>query len=41
VGDLHMLSLIGIGFYLFLISLVVNLLAAWIQRKLAVGSQGT
>jgi phosphate transport system permease protein len=40
VDDLHMLSLIGIGFYLFLISLAVNLLAAWIQRRLAVGSQG-
>jgi phosphate transport system permease protein len=28
-----------VGFYLFLISLVVNLIAAWLQRKLAVGGR--
>lgn len=41
VENLHMLSLIAIGFYLFLISLVVNLFAAWIQRKLIVGSRAS
>jgi phosphate transport system permease protein len=40
VVNLHLLSLMAIGFYLFLISLVVNLIAAYIQRKLVVGSRG-
>lgn len=40
VDNLQVLSLIGIGFYLFLISLLVNLFAAWVQRKLAVASHG-
>lgn len=36
VGDLHLSSLMAIGFYLFLISLTVNLFAAYLQRRLAV-----
>lgn len=40
VVNMHLLSLMAIGFYLFLISLVVNLAAAYIQRKLVVGSHG-
>ena len=39
VEDLHLASLMAVGFYLFLISLVVNLIAAWLQRKLAVGGR--
>jgi phosphate transport system permease protein len=39
VEDLHLASLMTVGFYLFLISLVVNLIAAWLQRKLAVGGR--
>ena len=33
VENLHLSSLIAVGFYLFIISLVVNLIAAYIQRK--------
>ncbi len=33
VGNLHLASLMAVGFYLFLISLSVNLFAAWLQRK--------
>jgi phosphate transport system permease protein len=36
VENLHLSSLMAVGFYLFLISLVVNLIAAYIQRKYAV-----
>jgi phosphate transport system permease protein len=39
VENLHLASLLAVGFYLFLISLVVNLIAAWLQRKLAVGGR--
>ena len=39
VEDLHLASLMTVGFYLFLISLTVNLVAAWLQRKLAVGGR--
>ncbi len=39
VEDLHLASLMTVGFYLFLISLTVNLIAAWLQRKLAVGGR--
>jgi phosphate transport system permease protein len=41
VGRLYSLSLIAVGFYLLLISLIVNLAAAMIRRRLAVeGSRG-
>lgn len=40
VNTLHLNSLLAIGFYLFLISLVVNLGAAWIQRRLVPGNTG-
>ncbi|MDG5813684.1 phosphate ABC transporter permease subunit PstC [Chitinispirillales bacterium ANBcel5] len=33
VGNLHLSSLMAVGFYLFLVSLAVNLVAAHIQRK--------
>lgn len=33
VENLHLSSLIAVGFYLFIISLIVNLIAAYIQRK--------
>ncbi|MDD5719824.1 MAG: phosphate ABC transporter permease subunit PstC, partial [Candidatus Krumholzibacteria bacterium] len=36
VENLHLSSLMAIGFYLFLISLLVNLFAAYLQRKMAV-----
>ncbi|MFH7320854.1 phosphate ABC transporter permease subunit PstC [Desulfurivibrio sp. D14AmB] len=36
VENLHLASLMAIGFYLFLISLIVNLVAAYIQRKMMV-----
>lgn len=36
VENLHLASLMAIGFYLFLISLIVNLFAAYLQRKWAV-----
>jgi phosphate transport system permease protein len=39
VEDLHLASLMTVGFYLFLISLVVNLIAAWMQRRFAVGGR--
>jgi len=39
VEDLHLASLMTVGFYLFLISLVVNLIAAWTQRRFAVGGR--
>ena len=40
VENLHLASLMAIGFYLFLISLVVNLVAAYVQRKMVVGGRG-
>lgn len=40
VNSLHLSSLLAIGFYLFVISLIVNLGAAWIQRKLVPGNMG-
>ena len=36
VENIHLTSLMAVGFYLFLISLAVNLVAAYIQRKFAV-----
>jgi phosphate transport system permease protein len=39
VENLHLGSLMTLGFYLFLISLAVNLVAAWLQRKFAVGGR--
>ncbi len=39
VENLHLASLLTVGFYLFIISLIVNLIAAWLQRKLAVGGR--
>ncbi len=36
VENLHLSSLMAIGFYLFLISLIVNLFAAYLQRKMMV-----
>ena len=36
VENLHLSSLMAVGFYLFLISLVVNLMAAFVQRRLSV-----
>ena len=36
VENLHLASLMAIGFYLFLISLIVNLFAAYLQRKFAI-----
>jgi phosphate transport system permease protein len=39
VENLHLASLMTLGFYLFLISLAVNLVAAWLQRNFAVGGR--
>jgi phosphate transport system permease protein len=36
VENLHLASLMAIGFYLFLISLIVNLIAAYVQRRMMV-----
>ena len=36
VENIHLTSLMAVGFYLFLISLAVNLIAAYIQRKYSV-----
>ncbi len=36
VGNLHLSSLMAIGFLLFIISLVVNLIAAYITRKISI-----
>ena len=36
VGNLHLSSLIAIGFVLFILSLIVNLIAAYITRKLSI-----
>ncbi|MBW6516793.1 MAG: phosphate ABC transporter permease subunit PstC [Candidatus Cloacimonetes bacterium] len=33
VENLHLSSLIAVGFYLFIVSLIVNLIAAYIQRR--------
>ncbi len=33
VENIHLSSIIAVGFYLFIISLIVNLIAAYIQRK--------
>ncbi|MEX2502384.1 MAG: phosphate ABC transporter permease subunit PstC, partial [Trueperaceae bacterium] len=41
VENLHYSSLVAVGFYLFLLSLVINLGAAWLQRRLTVGSRGS
>jgi phosphate transport system permease protein len=41
VENLHLASLMAIGFYLFLISLIVNLIAAYIQRKMMVSGGRT
>ena len=40
VDTLHLDSLLGIGFFLFIIALVTNLGAVWIQRRLAAGNMG-
>jgi phosphate transport system permease protein len=41
VGNLHLSSLMAIGLVLFVIAIVVNLIAAWITRKLSItGGQG-
>lgn len=41
VGNLHLSSLMGIGLVLFVIAIIVNLIAAYITRKLAItGGQG-
>lgn len=37
VESLHLSSLMAIGFLLFIISLIVNLGAAWLNRKLSIG----
>ena len=39
VENMHLASLMAVGFYLFLISLAVNLAAAYIQRKLSVAGR--
>ncbi len=41
VESLHYESLVAVGFYLFVVSLLVNLFAAWLQRRLTVGSRGS
>lgn len=41
VENLHLSSLMAVGFYLLLISLAVNLFAAYLQRRLAVGGRTT
>lgn len=41
VDSLHLSSLMAVGFWLFLVSLAVNLTAAWIQRRMLVGSAGS
>lgn len=41
VEALHLSSLMAVGLWLFLISLVVNLAAAWVQRRMLVGSAGS
>lgn len=40
VGALHLNSLLGIGFFLFIIALLTNLGAAWMQRRLVPGNLG-
>jgi len=39
VENLHLASLMAVGFYLFLISLVVNLVAAYVQLRLSVAGR--
>lgn len=39
VENMHLSSLMAVGFYLFLISLAVNLIAAFVQRKLSVAGR--
>jgi len=39
VENLHLSSLMAVGLYLFFISLAVNLVAAWLQRKFVVGGR--
>ena len=41
VESLHLSSLMAVGLWLFLISLLVNLAAAWVQRRMLVGSAGS
>ncbi|MEX2573950.1 MAG: phosphate ABC transporter permease subunit PstC [Balneolaceae bacterium] len=41
VESLHLSSLMAIGFILFLISLIVNLVAAWISRRLSINGGQT
>ncbi len=41
VESLHLSSLMAVGFWLFIVSLAVNLSAAWIQRRMLVGSAGS
>ena len=41
VESLHLSSLMAVGLWLFIISLVVNLAAAWVQRRMLVGSAGS
>lgn len=41
VESLHLSSLMAVGLWLFLISLAVNLAAAWVQRRMLVGSAGS
>ena len=37
VGDLHLSSLVAVGFYLFLVAVSVNLAARWLLRRLTPG----
>ncbi len=39
VETMHLASLMAVGFYLFLLTFVVNLIAAYIQRKLNIGGR--
>lgn len=41
VDNLHLNSLLAVGFFLFIISLIVNLAAAWVQRRLVPGNEGS
>jgi phosphate transport system permease protein len=40
VESLHLSSLMAIGFLLFIIALIVNLAAAWINRKMSITGGG-
>jgi len=39
VEPLHYTSIMAVGFYLFLITILINLIAAWIQQKLITGKR--